>query len=525
MRQRNASAWRTGPLFPPLSQTTQLDIYDLRQVTREQQLSIASLVGLVNRGPAKIYLLENEDDEFWLKQIASTLPCEHHPFASNDLLPHLLTIHRELLNGLVLYDPALPDTINVATTLASLRAGLVVSPEQASTLQAAPYTLPMLVDLREHGWKTRVQAYLWAYKHLLQQCSSELVAGMAPDMSACLRSFLITHRVFTCWLDPRKFTPSPAASWFSERRLQQRILAHFSPGAVHLGWFISEPAGIRLTSRAALLTLASDHCTNLTAWSSLPASSFPRQSRSTSSSAGPVSQKSAHQSLRADTTYLSFTISDGDNLQYCQHRLLHLWQDPARGQLPLGWTIAPALAQTMPYLAAFYRSTATAYDEFIAGPSGAAYLLPSDLPEVHRTAFLNLTAEYMQAMQLTFLQILDSSGLFSMKLRNVGLQETIAAQLVPHGLRGIFSGGGGSRPSWRGRAGVMVYQNLGLAFNPQRTLRLITRASERGTRFINVYIFAWSVTPGDLQTIVEKLGDGFEVVTPGQLLQLIEEKA
>lgn len=38
-------------------------------------------------------------------------------------------------------------------------------------------------------------------------------------------------------------------------------------------------------------------------------------------------------------------MSDGDNLQYDQIRLLHLWRDPARESVPIGWTISPALIE------------------------------------------------------------------------------------------------------------------------------------------------------------------------------------
>lgn len=523
--QRQTTAkprWRTGPLLPVLPQTTSLDIYDLRGVASEDQLSIASLVGLVNRGPAKIYLLERDDDEFWLKQIDPALPLTRTPIASDGLLDHLLTLYREQVKGLILYDPALPDTRNVATTLAGLRAGLVVLPEQADRLRETPYHLPILADLRTYGWKTGVQAYAWAYEHLLPECSRELVAGLGPSIHSSLRSFLVAQRVFTCWLDARKSLLSLASGWLNERGLFKRVLARFPPGAVHLGWFPSEPFGIRLTSRAALLTLASDHCTNLAVWSSLPAN--PVAQASTPAPANPLEQPlraPAGEQGKSNTTYLSFTISDGDNLQYCQHHLLHLWQDPARGKLPLGWTIAPALQQVMPTLAAYYQRTATENDEFIAGPSGVAYVLPSHLPREQRSAFLQLTAEHMQAMQLTLLQVLDSSGWFSMKFLNSDLQKLFAA----HDLRGIFSGAGSGAPSWHQRAGLPIYQNLGLAFNPARTLSLIKRAAGRGTRFINVYLFAWSITPGDVQSIVEQLGGSFTVVTPGRLLALIQQEA
>lgn len=525
MEQRTGpaqAAWRTGPLLPALPQTTSLDVYDLRAVSPEDLLTVTTLIGLVNRGSAKIYGLENSDDEFWLTQIDPVL-VRARPQVAGNLLDHLLNSCREQVEGLIIYDPGLPDTRNVASTLAGLRNGLAVSPGQAGGLQAAPHRLPVLVDLRAYGWRTRLQAYAWAYQQLLPECSPELVAGLHPDIRGRLRSFLVTQRVFTCWLDARKILPSPASGGLSERGLLKRVLSRFRPGSAHLGWFISEPFAIRLASRAALLTLASDHCTNLAVWSSLPEQPVEQDLRM------PVEVISRLRSVderdEAKMTYLSFTISDGDNLQYCQHRLLHLWRDQARGDLPLGWTISPALKQTMPALAEFYRRSATANDTLIAGPSGAAYMLPSHWPRAHLAAFLQLTAAYMQDMRLESLQVLDSAGWFSMKFLDPELQKFFVARLAGHGLRGIFSGAGSGFPSWRICADVPIYQNLGLALNPRCALRLIRCAAARGTRFINVYIFAWNINPGDLQLIVSALGDTFRVVTPARLLELIQQES
>jgi hypothetical protein len=185
--------------------------------------------------------------------------------------------------------------------------------------------------------------------------------------------------------------------------------------------------------------------------------------------------------------------------------------------------MAPALWRAMPRLAAFYRRTATANDILIVGPSGIAYMLPSHWPREYHQAFLQVTAGSLRAMGATLLQVLDSGTWFSMRFLASNLQELFAGQLAAHGLRGILSGAGGFYPSWRRRAGLLIYQNLGLALNPRCTLSLIQRALARGTRFINVYIFAWNITPGDLQSIVQQLGSSVRVVTPARLLELIEQ--
>jgi hypothetical protein len=60
--------------------------------------------------------------------------------------------------------------------------------------------------------------------------------------------------------------------------------------------------------------------------------------------------------------------------------------------------------------------------------------------------------------------------------------------------------------------------------SPEKTLSLIQRAAERGVTYLNVYIFAWKITPGQLLELVKQLGDEFELVTPGQLLDLLSNE-
>lgn len=148
-----AAAWPGEALLPPLVQTTSLEIYDVRAASSDRLLSLATLVGLLNRGPAKVYLIENGDDEFWLQQLDPALPRTCSAIVGDEVLDHLLRNYREQVTGLVIYDPALLDTRNVASTLAALRIGLTVSPALASVLQESPYDLPVLADLRTYGWK------------------------------------------------------------------------------------------------------------------------------------------------------------------------------------------------------------------------------------------------------------------------------------------------------------------------------------------------------------------------------------
>ena len=221
-------------------------------------------------------------------------------------------------------------------------------------------------------------------------------------------------------------------------------------------------------------------------------------------------------SVGAPKAYVSFTISDGDNLQYDQHRMAGLWKDPVRGSIPIGWTISPSLVQTAPSLAAYYMSTASPNDELIAGPSGAGYMFPSDWPQAQLPAFLKFTGEFMQAMKLNVIQVLDSGS--GQAFVNPGLQTAYVDVLAPFGVKGILSGSGQTQSSWIKVSGVPVLQNLGLADSVSKAVNLVKGAS---AQYLNVYVMAWTMTPSDLKQVVQQLGNAYEIVKPSRLLEMI----
>src|SRR6266516_5757094 len=443
--------WSANRVLPAFQAPQQLTVFDLRGASQDIQLSAITMAGLINRPLPKVYLITSNEEVFWLKEALGSIPQETSTDTGDAVLEALLMSCREAIEGMIIYDPSFIDSINIATTMAGQSGGIVVSPIQAQDLQQA-HQLPILADLRTYNWKSRLRAYDWARQNLLPYSSSRIVAGLDPNNAAGLRSFLVATNTFVYYLDSRNFLPDVTNNFQSERGLMQAIFKEYSPGAVHLGWFIDEGSGVSLTSDAALTVLATDNFYNLEVWTSV-------QSSTASAREAPLAE--AVPTLSANQVAISFTISDGDNLQYIQHHMLRLWRDSSRGSIPIGWTISPALIQAAPGLAAYYYRTVTANDEMIAGPSGAGYMFPSRWPAEQLPAFLQRTGALMQEMNLTLLEVLDvnffertgltllswlsSSG---MTFSDEALQEQFVQGLSPFGIRGLLSGAGLGKPSW-----------------------------------------------------------------------------
>ena len=109
-----------------------------------------------------------------------------------------------------------------------------------------------------------------------------------------------------------------------------------------------------------------------------------------------------------------------------------------------------------------------------------------------------------------------------MALLNVDRQQRFAHELSKFSVRGILSGGGQGKASWRFIDGFPIYQNVGIAKNVKDTVAMIRRATpSQRPYFLNVYVLAWTMTPTDLYQIAQQLGDEYEVVTPGTLLTML----
>src|SRR6266849_2884789 len=529
--------WSADRILPAFQAPEHLDVFDLRTASREVQLSVAMLVGLINRPRPQVYLISRNNDAFWLQEIFASIPYDISPLAANEILIALLASYRDRVQGIIIYDPDFSDSINIATMLAGQQDGIIVSPAQASELQQPPYALPVLADLRTYGWGSRLEAYRWAQQNLLDHASSQLIAGLDPQIALGIRPFLVATRTFIYWLNPLNVLPNPSVGWLSERGLLKQLLHSFSPGVAHLGWFIHEGSAVSMTSEAALPVFASDLFSNLEVWTS-----FQSQLQPQGFTDAKELKRAPQASLRVPTPalskiYLSFTFSEGDNWQYIQEHMLRLWQDPACGSLPLGWTTSPALLQAAPAMAAYYARTATEQDELVAGPSGAGYMYPSRWPGEHLPAFLQRTGQWMQQMNLKVLEVPDSNfwqnlslmlrAIFAgtgMALIKRDLQERFAETLSIFGIHGLLTGAGQEKASWVIISDIPVYQNLGIASSIDGTLAMIKRATSANQQrpyFLNVYVLAWRMTPSDLKHIVQQLGSEYEVVTPARLLTLV----
>src|SRR5579859_378835 len=123
--------WPADRYLPAFQAPQQLTIYDLRGASQDILLSSTTMAGLINRPQPKVYLISSDEEVFWVNQSLGQVARETAGATGDAVLEALLISFRDAIKGMIIYDPGLIDSINVATTMAGQRGGIVVSPALA----------------------------------------------------------------------------------------------------------------------------------------------------------------------------------------------------------------------------------------------------------------------------------------------------------------------------------------------------------------------------------------------------------
>jgi hypothetical protein len=457
----------------------------------------ASLKGIVNKTKPRIFSYEGdafaEGPYTWLQSLGLSYTEVTDKWS-------LIAKYRSELSGLIVYDPAQIHTINLATVMAKSKKALIASPLLLSRLTAAPYNLPVLADLRGQ-YTSKLQVYQTLFNNYWPAIDHRLLIGLNPDVhKAALREYATALGAAVVWLDPNVA---------AESTLLNSFLSSMPPGSNYMGWWPDEAPGVTRTSQYGITTIASDWCSNLTMHSGMPRTVNLK----------PVPPKPALQ----NKLYVAFILSDGDNLQYIEHLMRKLWNNPDRGAVPMGWTLSPAMLDAMPGALNYYWQTATDNDNLISGPSGYGYTYPNSWPNQNLlNLFVAKTDEYNRRAGFRVITIWNTiTGGIN---QNVG--ETYAS--VAPSLLGVTAQNTGG--------GLTIYNNslpgMALSCNyctSEQAMKDHIAAAAAGwngasPRFIIIQAQPWTdIKPTNFKNVANSLNSDYIVVRPDHIFQLIRE--
>ena len=389
-------------------------------------LTLLSLQGIVNREEPRIYLVLDSYSEFWLEYALSKVPIQVTRIDSSS---DLITRFRSSLSGLVVYDPLIPDTINVATTIAGLDNRLIVDPASLPSLQQM-LAITDVVDLRQNvrnlGWSNtpdgRVSIYQWVYDNLWTRCDHRMigVANPGPPVSEYptklgARDYIVALRLVTLYLSARDA---------DQKALFQRFLADAPSPIPIFGWVEGEEdATVSLVSEYGDWTPVFTHVEKATSPADLTVLSGidvqPTRYR-------PRIDNQTILRITEPGVYLAAYVTDGDNIGSYDYTLGgNNWNFYGSSDVPLGWTINPTLIDIAPLIWNYYVSSASSQVSLVAGPSGVGYMSPKDMTPSQLEKYLDYARNYWDATGLRTVQVLgwkdEAAPMYSERLTPLGV--------------------------------------------------------------------------------------------------------
>lgn len=250
-----------------------------------------------------------------------------------------------------------------------------------------------------------------------------------------------------------------------------------------------------------------------------------------------------------DAVYVSLVQCEaGDNPSFWQGAQRRLWEDPAHGTVPIGWSAQAATADLMPDVFAWFSSHAKPTDYLYQSQSGIGYAYPllgfgtrfTD-PSAVWAGFLRQTRAYMERLGFDAVHVYTTpwtsydqqrgndmlssyadaipglSLIFPDFGRCEGIVESNANYLLPSGIP-VFH----ARTRWD-----FPMQNRGWAAGVEAVDYLVREVVEQapaeGGGFMQVMALSWNYTPTLLQHAAERFPERFVLVRPDQLADLFAQ--
>jgi len=519
-----------------------VDVVDLRNASLDEKLLATTLQGLVNRGKeARVYLLLAEWDVFWRDYLATGRMVQQFRMLS---FAEYVAAHGKRAARVVVYDPNLPATINVATMIAAVDGGVVTHPSQAGLFDAA-------IPREDLGgrWRTNEAAYRWAFDELWPRMNQRILACYHP--TACshhLRDYLVAHRVFHLWVTGDDHPADAVADHPAEREVLEQVLKAAPVNVPVLGFWYSgadkgmdEYRGVGLAGEYGKLTVVCDWASNFSFLSGVPVDlpACVSACRKRELSPTPV--------LNREKVYICFDIVEsGDAPSYVQSRQQRVWADPKRGAVPINWSLGPAIMELAPVIAAYYFEQATANDYLYMAISGAAYVHPfrNFLSRVEDSdgawnEYVGLTRFYLEQMRCGELGLYtDAWRVYERAAGDAMVRRFLEG--IPGATQVVLGMGRdegiepGAASYELGGRGVLVSHILTrwAGDYAQRSrdenvawlvedIRSHTPAGRPG--FMQVMALSWAYGPGEIVDICKQLGGDYVPVRLPDYLQLFRE--
>jgi hypothetical protein len=359
---------------------------------------LASLQGLANRAAPQLYVVHPRDFQWEITEPLFEFYQRKHgvKFTEIKTAEEALTRFARHAKGFVVWDPAVPATMNVAFTIAGLDDALVVTAEQIPLV--AKHGLKPIDDLRgRYTGQSDAQIYADAVTRYWARCTHDSIMLMGGHAGAvrqpAMADWGVRQKMFF-----HDLSGNPARHP-EEVALAQKLLGELKLGAIVFGWH-----SYAKDTEEQWTTLLSGYGLKMEGLHNLPNLSFNCQFSFTP---GFKFTNNHHVARDAKLTagpkvYLSFVQSDSIGIG--------VWTKPGRGKLPFAWQVTMNWTKFSPAALEYFHESATPNDYFIGGLSGPGYMYPNHIPAERFPVLMKEAREMMAILDEHVMEIMDNSA-------------------------------------------------------------------------------------------------------------------
>ena len=301
--------------------------------------------------------------------------------------------------GVVVYESLDADAgIAIATTACGVLDGVPVT---ESLMKKYPFLAdaPVLENLTEHGFASRVAAHEWAVAQYLDKCSTKgAYSYWAPERNYFTIDYAVNQKLFSFSLryDNAQYCEEGYTYDPAEVEVMDRIFAHLDLGSNVFGWGMS-PENVMQgrIGQGGHVLICTNASPNLSFHANLGIAGQPMKQK-----------RQPHDVTLENKVYITFTSHEGDTYK-CLGNLVNdgMWLHDRRGDIPFNWAMNPQLLTLLPGLADYYYTELTDNDYVISPTTGLGHYDATYSTEEMRTMFASRNREYFNLMDQHYMDI------------------------------------------------------------------------------------------------------------------------
>ena len=463
------------------------------QMSFEEQVMVQTLQGILaqNKSETQIFIDSGDNYKKWLEGLKSKYSIEYIRVNSAwDIVDLFKDNIKE--KGFIVYKAG-TRSVNVACTLSGITN--YISVDESLVSKATEHGLVSKMDVSDKNEK-------WVFDNYKDKLNNKLLVRQSTEKSQ-VRDYGVANKALFYYGEGTADITAEVLSWVED-------------GSPIFGWGPGdEMSHVSAGSDRNLFTIPSDWSDNLSIFSAINKKELKQ---------API--KNSVDSSKKDVHYVTFVMSDGDNVQWYENDFAFSskWYGASsRGKIPMGWSINPSLIELASNIMEDVYQSKTDNDYFVGAVSGCGYMYPNSYSKEKLEEHCKELNKLYERTNLEYVQILDY------KFDNSTLEKYAKQKNIKGGMLmtydNMYAGKNGEIAWVNDKPFVAVRDSL-WETDPVKLAEKINKYPKdpkhaEGYTLVNVH--PWSSTYDDVIKLSEKLDKNVQVVSPKEFMELIKK--